>query len=120
MHQPAGDGRRAAKAKEKPWIVPDAASRDEIIATVKKCPSGALSYTVDGKLYDKFSNWTGIEVTADGPYHVEGAVEIEDPTGMTPPNQDHYALCRCGASKNKPFCDGEHANAGFKDPGVWE
>ena len=56
-------------------------------------------------------------VTKDGPYAVEGAVDIELNGGAwgQGASPDRFTLCRCGASKNKPFCDGSHWDAGFKD-----
>ena len=54
-----------------------------------------------------------ITLAKDGPYLVNGDIEIIDNKGNTT-NQTNCALCRCGASKNKPFCDGSHIKAGFK------
>ncbi|HEY3331080.1 MAG TPA: CDGSH iron-sulfur domain-containing protein [Capsulimonadaceae bacterium] len=58
-----------------------------------------------------------IEVLENGPYIIEGAVDIINYDGqpMTPPaGRKTIALCRCGASVNKPFCDGQHSKIGFK------
>ncbi len=41
---------------------------------------------------------------------------LEDTEWGVEASQEHYTLCRCGKSKNKPFCDGQHWDAGFKDP----
>ena len=54
-----------------------------------------------------------ITIAKDGPYLVDGEVEIVDASGNTI-KKDNCALCRCGASKDKPFCDGSHNVAGFK------
>ena len=57
----------------------------------------------------------GIGIVKNGPYRVTGGVELNDPGNeQTPATPDHYTLCRCGGSKNKPFCDGTHWK-GFKD-----
>ena len=98
-----------------PWIDPDAASVEDIIETIKKCPSGALSYSIDGILYDTYSEYPDIKVTKDGPYFVKGSIILYDEDH--PDSTEHYALCRCGKSKNKPFCDGQHWYTKFRDEG---
>lgn len=54
-------------------------------------------------------------MTKDGPYAVEGAVELVDGQWAQGASKARYTLCRCGASKNKPFCDGSHFEVGFRD-----
>lgn len=98
-----------------PWIDADAESVEKIIETIKKCPSGALSYSVDGVKYDKFSTHPEIKITEDGPYFIKGNIELEDTDH--PESEEHFALCRCGNSKNKPFCDGQHWYTKFRDEG---
>lgn len=90
---------------------PDGCERDKVLATIRKCPSGSLAYRLDGKLHDEFFAEPEIFVSKDGPLHVRGGVAMND---HTPPTTDHYTLCRCGASKNKPYCDGAHKEIGFK------
>jgi CDGSH-type Zn-finger protein len=58
-----------------------------------------------------------VTVSADGPYLVSGPVEIRNPAGALVKSVDRAALCRCGNSGNKPFCDGSHRRVGFTDPG---
>jgi CDGSH-type Zn-finger protein len=54
----------------------------------------------------------------DGPYLVRGDFELIDPDGnVIDPRRRTIALCRCGASRTKPFCDGTHKTIGFKAPG---
>ena len=55
-----------------------------------------------------------ITVRKDGPYLVSGAVELRDADGNAYPAKETVALCRCGASTNKPFCDGTHSKVGFQ------
>jgi len=98
-----------------PWINPEAETVEKIIQTIKKCPSGALSYSIDGVLYDKFSTFPELQITKDGPYYVKGPIGLHDKDH--PESEEHFALCRCGYSKNKPFCDGQHWYAKFKDEG---
>jgi CDGSH-type Zn-finger protein len=99
-----------------PWIEPDAQEPEKTIKVIRTCPSGALSYTKDGKLSKDWDREPCIIVTKDGPYDVEGYIEFIDPEGNKPESEEHYTLCRCGKSKNKPFCDGAHWNVKFKDP----
>lgn len=55
-----------------------------------------------------------IRVTKNGPYLVSGSIELIDQDGNPhPTDKDMVALCRCGASENKPFCDGTHSKMGF-------
>jgi CDGSH-type Zn-finger protein len=54
-----------------------------------------------------------ITPSENGPYLVSGAVCLADVAGREVPHGDHMALCRCGGSKNKPFCDGTHVAIGF-------
>ena len=103
------------KYGEKPWIDPAGAPAAAIIETIGRCPSGALSYTVDGATGPVNSGPARITVTKDGPYAVTGACELMDARWAQGAPTDRYTLCRCGASKNKPFCDGSHFDAGFKD-----
>ncbi|MDG6218406.1 MAG: glutamate synthase-related protein [Candidatus Thermoplasmatota archaeon] len=98
-----------------PWIDPDAEPVDKIIKTIRKCPSGALSYSIDGVLYDRYSDYPDLKVTKDGPYFVKGSIELYDQDH--PKSKEHYALCRCGQSRNKPFCDGQHWYTKFRDEG---
>jgi CDGSH-type Zn-finger protein len=55
-----------------------------------------------------------VEVTKDGPYIVKGVERMVDAEGNAIPIQPVMALCRCGTSKNKPFCDGAHKEIDFK------
>ncbi len=90
---------------------PDNDGKEKIINTIKKCPSGSLAYKVDGKLEDQYFSEEEIVITKYGPLHVRGSVEFDNSELVS---KEHYTLCRCGASKNKPFCDGMHAKTGFK------
>jgi len=111
------DGLKTVFLEEgKPWIAPDGATTAEVIATIRKCPSGALSYALNGIEAVPDSREPMITVTKDGPYAVTGGVELAGVTFGDGAPREHYTLCRCGHSKNKPFCDGSHWDAGFKDP----
>jgi CDGSH-type Zn-finger protein len=104
------------RMKEEPWIDPDGAAVEEIVAAIGKCPSGALSYAIDGVEARPPEREPMITVTADGPYAITGAVGLAGVKFGDGASQEHYTLCRCGASKNKPFCDGTHWTVSFHDP----
>lgn len=98
-----------------PWIDPDGATKDEIIQTIRKCPSGALSYIDKGETQTRFHGTPEIQVSRDGPYYVRGGFDLKQVVLGEGASGEHYTLCRCGQSRNKPFCDGSHWHAGFKD-----
>ena len=103
------------RLKEEPWIHPDAASADEIIATIQNCPSGALSYSVDEVEHRDRDGEPTIFVAPNGPYVVSGGPELLDAARLEGASKEHFTMCRCGGSKNKPFCDGTHWHIKFKD-----
>jgi CDGSH-type Zn-finger protein len=99
----------------KPWINPDNSDKESIMSTIKKCPSGALSYKLGDEHIRDFNGEQKIRIEKDGPYRVSGNIELKIEEELQPPSKKHFALCRCGASKNKPYCDGSHSNIGFSD-----
>jgi CDGSH-type Zn-finger protein len=100
---------------KEPWIDPDATSVESIVDLVKQCPSGALSYSIGEVEQQDSDSDAGITVLKDGPYAVYGSIELADQTFGDGASAEHYTLCRCGASKNKPYCDGSHWSVDFKD-----
>jgi CDGSH-type Zn-finger protein len=107
------------KLNSRPWINPDAAeTAEEIINTIRKCPSGALSYSVDDIEYrDQNERKPMITVSKGGPYLVTGGIDLigDNIQFAEGSSKEHYTLCRCGASNNKPFCDGMHRMINFRD-----
>ncbi len=104
------------KLGEEPWIDPNGASKDEIITTIRKCPSGALSYSLEGVEHRDQEREPLVTVSKDGPYFVTGGIQIVGHENRAEEvSNEHCTLCRCGSSKNKPFCDGTHWQIGFKD-----
>ena len=119
----------------RPWIRVDEASADRIAEQVDRCPSGALGYTrFDGGPLgpgaraeqpgpasddDRGSAGSGdevavtVRVTQGGPLSVQGPVQVVDDAGNVLRVTTRVALCRCGSSGDKPFCDGSHARVGF-------
>lgn len=104
------------RKRERPWVCPDCASADEIIAVIRKCPSGALSYSVDGIEHrdPEINREPQVIVRKRRPYEVVGSVELEVEEWAEEVSREHYTLCRCGKSKNKPFCDGTHRDSDFE------
>ncbi len=97
------------------WIRPGKASADEVIATVKKCPSGALTYSVDGEPHIVELGDVSVRIVKDGPYEIKGPVEFEASKWSENASRSCFALCRCGKSSNAPFCDYSHGEQGWKD-----
>lgn len=82
---------------------------EEIMTMCTKCPSGALSYAVDGEEFRDESRPPKVTVKKNGPIWVEGGVELRNTQNWGEgASKEHYTLCRCGASTMKPFCDGSH------------
>jgi CDGSH-type Zn-finger protein/truncated hemoglobin YjbI len=112
-----------------PFVTPSGGRMDEIINAARNCPSGALSYGVAGRemreVVDQYDRPPHIEVSKDGPYRITGGIPLTEPNGepvVRPQgaSEEHYALCRCGGSKNKPFCSGTHWYVNFVDPPMSE
>lgn len=98
----------------RPWVVVDAADADAVAAVIESCPTGALHYRrLDGGREEQQPAETTVEPRPNGPLFVRGAVRIVDPDGHLIREDTRVALCRCGASENKPFCDGSHLRIGF-------
>ncbi len=105
--------------RRRPWIVPSAAAAEAVAAVIAKCPSGALHFRwCDGRPAESPSSPTLIVPTAGGPLYVRGRIELMSADGTTRLEDVRMALCRCGQSHNKPFCDNSHFYAGFDDPGA--
>ena len=102
------------RLKQEPFINPNAASVNEIINIIKKCPSGALSYTAKDDHVEENTE-SAVMVAPNGPYVVSGAVDLLETKRGEGASKTQVTLCRCGASKNKPFCDGSHWTINFKD-----
>ena len=103
------------RPRDRPWVNMEGASTDDIIAQVLRCPSGALSVMdhrskpdtspVDRKL--------AVEIVPHGPLILYGDVMVKDADGLLTAKNGKSAFCRCGASANKPYCDGSHREVNF-------
>ncbi len=114
------------RSGQEPFVAPSGGRLDDIIRAVRDCPSGALGFAIDGAEARSQTNWDNsrepaIEISRDGPYRITGGIALTD-AGAGPVSRnagaslEHYALCRCGQSQNKPFCSGMHWYVGFTDP----
>ncbi len=98
-----------------PFVTADGADPAAVEAIVRACPSGALGFVKEGVKYEGERREPEIYVAENASYYVRGGIELEGEPMNEGALREHYALCRCGQSKNKPFCDGSHWYAGFKD-----
>ncbi|HKK74381.1 MAG TPA: (4Fe-4S)-binding protein [Saprospiraceae bacterium] len=103
----------------RPWINAEGASTQDIIDQVNKCPSGALTTYLneEGKPKAEVPEdgpQVSLKVTPNGPILVDGAIHLTYPDGKEEDKAKGVALCRCGASGKKPFCDGSHNKIDFK------
>lgn len=103
------------RMKTEPWIDPDGASKGDVISTIRKCPSGALSWAEKGETVREWHDVEQILVMPGGPYAVQGGAELEGAEFGEGASREHFTLCRCGKSKNKPFCSGAHWYHTFDD-----
>ena len=103
------------EAREGAAFDPNGEEAEAIIAVIEQCPSGALAYSIDGKRVAPKAAANCIVVSADGPYEVSGEITLKDDSRDIDDCAGRLTLCRCGESKNKPFCDGSHWHIGFKD-----
>lgn len=105
--------------RKKPWVTIEGADSEHIMAQVDRCPSGALSYFRNseqaGAEEPEVETETVVEVTRNGPLLVYGNITIKKKNGEEERKHKVTAFCRCGASANKPYCDGSHVKLGFKD-----
>jgi CDGSH-type Zn-finger protein/truncated hemoglobin YjbI len=101
---------RVFRAAEEPFVDPAGAPAEQIIDVVRGCPSGALATPTEEH------EPPSITPIADGPYRVRGRIQVIGADGEPYEVRERQTLCRCGQSGNKPFCDGSHWFAGFRDP----
>ena len=106
-------------AGRQPWCQPDLVSPAEVADVVSRCPSGALTYDrKDGGPEESAESENVVTVMYNGPLYVRGDLEVDGAASDMSGVRYRAALCRCGQSKNKPFCDNSHEAAGFKDYGA--
>jgi uncharacterized Fe-S cluster protein YjdI len=105
--------------RARPWVNMDGADTERIAEQVAKCPSGALSYikTATEEIANSGEKeiTTSVEAMKNGPLIIYGNLKVKDSKGNEHTRSNVTAFCRCGASGNKPFCDGSHMKIGFRD-----
>lgn len=105
--------------EKRPWIRPDKSDPERVAEVVMRCPTGALQFERrDGGAEEPVPKENIVAVAANGPLYVRGNIEIKDSTGTILLEDTRVALCRCGESMNKPFCDNSHKQASFRDAGT--
>jgi CDGSH-type Zn-finger protein/uncharacterized Fe-S cluster protein YjdI len=103
----------------RPWVRPERANADRIAEVVMRCPTGALQFERgDGGATEPIPQKNVIAVGVNGPLYVRGDIQIKGPLGETLLEDTRVALCRCGASCNKPLCDNSHKQTNFSDNGI--
>jgi uncharacterized Fe-S cluster protein YjdI len=97
------------------WIDPEAGTADDIAAVIERCPSGALQYhRLDGVADEVAETETTVRPQPNGPLFLRGKLVLRDGAGAELAHGTRFALCRCGASANKPFCDNAHRAINFQ------
>lgn len=101
--------------KARPWVNIEGADSKKIAEQVEKCPSAALSYFYNAEGEKKsVEDESIVEVTPNGPLLVYGNLKVRDAQGNETEKHKVTAFCRCGASANKPYCDGSHNEINFQ------
>lgn len=107
--------REVFDTQRRPWILPDGAPDQAVIDTILRCPSGALKYVPkQGQPEEVPDTPTTLQAVKDGPLHARGDLAVLRPDGSVV-RGTRFALCRCGQSARKPFCDMSHQRVGFRD-----
>ncbi len=102
-----------------PWCNPDLANREDTEAVIARCPTGALAvHNESGLLVEPVPAENTVTVSNDGPLYAHGDLDVDGAAPDMHSVSRRAALCRCGASKNKPFCDNSHRDIGFQDAGA--
>ncbi len=97
----------------------DSIVRAQVINMVERCPSGAMTYRLEADGDDIEPDLRpAVAIIADGPVQLTGGVTVTRADGTPLETRNRVTLCRCGASKNKPLCDGAHREVGFHDDGT--
>ncbi|MVN88447.1 hypothetical protein GO986_17025 [Deinococcus sp. HMF7620] len=99
------------RPKERPWIQAENAGAQAVAAVVRTCPTGALHYVLDSQEAERPQEPTEVRALPDGPLVLRGNLVLDTPAGQV--RDVRAALCRCGQSSNKPYCDGTHSKVGW-------
>ncbi|OLV18873.1 (4Fe-4S)-binding protein [Deinococcus marmoris] len=102
--------------KVHPWVQADAAPAGAVAEVVRRCPTGALHYTLTAGPEEAPAAHTTVAAVQDGPLFVQGDLSLTTASGTI--NETRAALCRCGGTQNPPYCDGSHRQIGFQAEGI--
>jgi CDGSH-type Zn-finger protein len=108
-------GNRVANVWGQVSATEESTVRAQVIAMVENCPSGALTFSFGGDDVEPLMP-EAVAALDDGPLWITGGVPVGLADGTTLEVRNRVTLCRCGASANKPLCDGSHKETGFHDP----
>lgn len=102
----------------RPWIRLEGADPEDVRAVVGRCPSGALEYRAMNANPTPSpapaSSGVKVIVKLNGPLLIQGGACVTDPEGKVLKEGPMLAMCRCGQSGAKPFCDGTHGRVGWR------
>lgn len=107
--------------QKRPWIQPENALADAIADMIPHCPTGALHYTrKDGGAPEATPPRNRMRIMPDGPLYLSGDFTVSHTEDGVPYTLDdtRIALCRCGASQHRPFCDNSHRQIEFRADGI--
>jgi CDGSH-type Zn-finger protein/uncharacterized Fe-S cluster protein YjdI len=105
----------AFQPQNRPWVRVDEAAAEKIAEVIMTCPTGALHFErLDGGPQEPQPEETTIRARPNGPLYVRGKIRITGTGGQLIREDTRVALCRCGHSENKPFCDSSHRRVGFR------
>lgn len=94
---------------QRPWIQPEKANTKDIAEVIERCPTGALHYQIKNQdRSEKPSPKNRVKLQENGPIYFFGDLEVLDANENTLLKDTRFAMCRCGASNNKPACDNSH------------
>jgi len=96
----------------RPWIQPQNASADDVAEVVRRCPSGALHYRLEGRPREQPEQPTRVEFVSNGPINLRGDLSIAVSAGRM--REVRASLCRCGRTQNEPFCDEACSRTGWR------
>lgn len=102
----------------KPWCQPNLVAVEDVVEVVERCPTGALTHSRRDGVAEQAPDRNTVVVANNGPLYVRGQLEIDGAAADMEGVRYRAALCRCGLSKNKPFCDNSHEDGGFVDRGA--
>jgi len=97
------------------WIRPELGSPDVVADAVHRCPTGALHYELPNGPVETPDDAVSLRTRRNGPLYVRGEARVEREDGGVILQGYRFALCRCGATANAPFCDGSHTRVGYRD-----